>query len=200
MLMLDTRIEIRKLLGRMEFSSGKALLKIAICVSIAAVLSFWPAHEGLTNAARWMLFILLLAAGLWISEAIAVFAVALLVMALQIAILGRPGGVFASGPQDWEIFIRPWASPVLWLFFGGFILASAAQKTALDRWLARRVLAWCGSRSERVLLGVMATTFVFSMFISNTATAAMMMAVIAPLVPPPRRATLTLKAWCWPFL
>jgi solute carrier family 13 (sodium-dependent dicarboxylate transporter), member 2/3/5 len=180
--MLDTRTEIQALLGRMEFRSGRALVKLLACLLLALVMAFLPEHAGLSDAGRWTLFILLFAAGLWITEAIAAFAVALLVIAMQIAILGRPGGVFATAPNDWEIFVRPWASPVIWLFFGGFVLAEAATKTGLDRWLARRVLGRFGTRPDRVLLGVMAVTFFFSMFVSNTATTAMMVAVMAPLV------------------
>jgi sodium-dependent dicarboxylate transporter 2/3/5 len=90
------------------------------------------------------------------TEAIPAYAVALLVIGLEVAILGRPGGFFARGGGDWEIFVRPWSSPLIWLFFGGFVLAAAATKTAL--------------------------TFVFSMFMSNTATAAMMVAVMGAVL------------------
>ena len=180
--MLDTRSEIQSLLGRIEFSSGRALSKFVACAVVAAAAALLPDYPGLSDAGRWTLFILVFAAGLWVTEAIAAFAVALLVIALEIAILGRPGGVYATTVTDWEIFVQPWSSPLLWLFFGGFVLAQAVSKTALDRWLALKVLGRFGRRPDNVLLGVMAVTFIFSMFISNTATAAMMLAVTAPLV------------------
>src|SRR5690606_18258415 len=110
------------------------------------------------------------------------FAVSLLVIALEIALLGRPGGVWAEGPNDWEIFIQPWASPLLWLFFAGFVLAAGAVKTGLDRTMALAVLSRIPPRPRWILLGVMTITFVFSMFLSSRATAAMMVAVVAPLV------------------
>ncbi|MDA0745222.1 MAG: DASS family sodium-coupled anion symporter [bacterium] len=180
--MLDTRAEINALLGRLEFSSGRALTKVACCTLLAVLLAFLPEHPGLTDAARWVLFILVLAAGMWISEAIPAFAVALLVIALEIAILGKPGGVFATGPNDWETFVRPWSSPLLWLFFGGLVLAEAAARTGLDRWLSGQVLGWFGNRPGAVLLGTMTLTGAFSMFMSNTATTAMMLAVMAPVL------------------
>jgi len=180
--MLDTRTEIQALLGRLEFSSGRALSKFVACAAVAAAVALLPGHPGLSDAGRLTLFILIFAAGLWVTEAIAAFAVALLVIALEIALLGRPGGVYATTSSDWEIFVQPWSSPLLWLFFGGFVLAQAASKTSLDRWLALQVLGRFGRRPDRVLLGVMVVTFVFSMFISNTATATMMLAVTAPLV------------------
>ena len=180
--MLDTRSEIQSLLGKMEFSSGRALGKFLACAALAALIAFVPDYPLLSDAGRATLFILVFAAGLWMTESIPAFAVALLVIALEIAILGRPGGVFAKTAEDWEIFVRPWSSPLLWLFFGGFVMAQAASKTSLDRWFAFRVLGRFGRRPDSVLLGVMAITFCFSMFISNTATATMMLAVTAPLV------------------
>jgi sodium-dependent dicarboxylate transporter 2/3/5 len=60
-------------------------------------------------------------------------------------------------------------------------LALACTKTELDRWLAGILLGRLTGSPARLMAGVMAVTFVFSMFMSNTATAAMMMAVAAPL-------------------
>lgn len=180
--MLDTRAEIQALLGRLEFSSGRALVKVCGCLAAASLIALLPEHQGLADAGRWVLFILVLAAGLWVTEAVPAFAVALAVIALEIGILGRPGGVFATGPDDWEVFVRPWSSPLLWLFFGGLVLARAAERTGLDRWFSARVLGLFGDRPGAVLMAVMAVTFVFSMFMSNTATAAMMLSVIAPVV------------------
>ncbi|UCH10176.1 MAG: DASS family sodium-coupled anion symporter [Fidelibacterota bacterium] len=180
--MLDTRREVLRLLGKLEFRSSRALLKIAICLALAAVLALLPNYAGLTDAARWTLFILILGAGLWITEAIPSFSVALLIIALEIMILGKPGGVFAKESTDWEMFVQPWASPIMWLFLGGLVLGEAAQVTGLDRLFSRYVLKWFGNTPGAVLLGSMGITFLFSMFMSNTATTAMMMSVIAPIV------------------
>ena len=180
--MLDTRAEVQALLGRLEFDSGRSLIKVTACVCLASAVALLPEYEGLSQAARWVLFILVLAAGLWVTEAIPAFAVALVIIALEIGILGRPGGVYATGTHDWEAFVRPWSSPLLWLFFGGLVLAEAAEQTGLDRWFSSRVLGLFGERPPAVLLGVMGVTFLFSMFMSNTATTAMMLAVIAPVV------------------
>jgi len=67
------------------------------------------------------------------------------------------------------------ADPVIMLFIGGFILAIAATKTGLDAQLARILLKPFGTKSENVLLGFILITGFFSMFVSNTATAAMML-------------------------
>lgn len=180
--MLDTRREVFRQWGKLEFHSRRTLLKSIGCLALAAAVALLPAYAGLTEAARWTLFILVLGAGLWATEAIPSFSVALLIIALEILILGKPGGVFATGQNDWEMFVRPWASPIMWLFLGGLVLGEAAQVTGLDRLFSRYVLKWFGTTPSAVLLGSMGITFLFSMFMSNTATTAMMMSVMAPVV------------------
>lgn len=180
----DTRAEYRRILGFFEFRSGIALLKFLGCLAAAILIAALPPYPDLPLAARWALGIVSFSGVLWMTEAIPAFAIALLAIGLQIAILGKPGGVLA-GPEDtkaWEAFVKPWASSSMWLFFGGFILARSASRTGLDRSLASRLMAVAGSRPERVLLVAMMTTFVFSMFLSNTATAAMMLAILGPMI------------------
>lgn len=74
------------------------------------------------------------------------------------------------------------ADPVIMLFLGGFMLAIAATKTGLDVLLARWLLIPFGKKSENVLLGFLFITGLFSMFVSNTATAAMMLAFLTPVL------------------
>ena len=74
------------------------------------------------------------------------------------------------------------ADPIIMLFIGGFILAIAATKTGLDTMLARVLLKPFGTKSKNVLLGFLVVTAVFSMFLSNTATAAMMLTFLAPVL------------------
>ncbi len=125
---------------------------------------------------------LLSAAGLWITGAIPAFAVSLAVIALQIALLGDPSGPFADGDRErWQRFVAPWASPVMWLFLSGLVLAAAAARTGLDRRLAFYVIRFAGDEPSRVLLAIMSVTFGLSMFMSNTATAAMMVALVAAM-------------------
>ncbi len=180
--MIDTRREVLRVWGKLEISSFRTLYKIAFCIIFATVVALVPNWNGLTPAGAWSFFILLLAAGLWVTEAVPSFSVAILIIMLQILILGKPGGVFAETSKDWEMFVQPWSSPLMWLFFGGFVLAEAAHVTGLDRLFSRYVLNWFGTRPGSVLFGAMAVTFTFSMFMSNTATTAMMMAVIMPIV------------------
>jgi solute carrier family 13 (sodium-dependent dicarboxylate transporter), member 2/3/5 len=182
--MRDTRRAARRFVAAVEFDDIGALLRVLGCLLAAGLIAFLPDWTGLDPAARRCLFILVLAAGLWATEAIPAFAVAFLVIGLSILLLGRPDGVFVGPdePDRWQIFIAPFASPLIWLFLAGFILAEAAARTGLDRTLAGMVFRAAGSRATAVLLAAMGITFVLSMFMSNTATAAMMIAVIAPVL------------------
>lgn len=181
----DTRAQGARLLGRHRFSVPAALAKSLVCAAVAVAVAVvptalgWGWFDGLDRTAVRMLAILVLAAGLWMTEALPAFSVGLLVIALEMALLGHAGG-----PEDtaWRAFLDPWSSPLIWLFLGGFVLAQAAVATGLDRSLARRVVSAFGTKPRWLLLGVMAATFGLSMLLSNTATAAMMLAILAPVV------------------
>ena len=73
------------------------------------------------------------------------------------------------------------ADPTIILFLGGFVLAIAATKSGLDVMMAKSLIKPFGKKSEVVLLGFLLITGVFSMFISNTATAAMMLTFLTPV-------------------
>ncbi len=187
---LDTRAQARRILGLFDPESRHAILKLTVATLGALAAVFLPgsfgysfADAGLSTGGQACLGILVFAAICWVTEALPAFAVALCVLALEIGILGRPGGVFmeAGDSKGWEVFVEPWASPIMWLFLGGFVLAHATSKVGLDRYLARIVLKQAKGHPGRLMAGVMALTFVLSMFMSNTATAAMMVALLAPV-------------------
>jgi sodium-dependent dicarboxylate transporter 2/3/5 len=158
--------------------------KFFLCLGIAFVTAWLAeAQAGLAPAPARMLFILVLAALLWLFEAIPAYAVGILVIALQILLLGDPErGIYAEQPDDWETFVVVLGNPLIWLFFGGFVLSSAVAKTGLDRALARRLLDVFGSSPPRLLFGVMACAMALSMIMSNTATTTMLLAVVVPVV------------------
>ncbi|REJ68734.1 MAG: hypothetical protein DWQ31_07120 [Planctomycetota bacterium] len=166
-----------------ETGSMRRTIVFALCLVGSFYTAFYLVDRGtLPRAGPQALFILLLAASLWVTEAIPAFAVGILVIGMKIALLGKPGGAFATTAHDWEKFIAVMGHPLVWLFFGGFVLAAGMAKTGLDRRLAMLLLPRFGSRPSAVLLGVMSVTFLLSMFISNTATTAMMLAMLMPLV------------------
>ena len=87
------------------------------------------------------------------------------------------------GPQsNYKSLLACFADPIIMLFIGGFILAIAASKTGLDLYLARVMLKPFGKNPKYVLLGFLMVTGIFSMFLSNTATAAMMLTFLGPVL------------------
>jgi len=187
---MDTRAQAKRLLGSFERDERYGIAKTAGCGFFALAVVFLPGLLGseifstLNPGAAASLGIMVFAAALWVTEAMPAFAVALLVIGLQIAILGNPGGVWApeGDTKAWTTFVQPWSSPTMWLFLGGFVLAHGCSKTQLDKWLAGMVLGRFATSPAKLVASVMAITFLFSMFMSNTATAAMMIAVTAPVL------------------
>jgi sodium-dependent dicarboxylate transporter 2/3/5 len=156
----------------------------------------------LPDAARLCLGIFIFAVVLFATEWIPPFATALLIIVLCIFVLGRPGGPMQlerTGSNSFRVFLNPVADPVLVLFFGGLVLARAAAKHGLDARLARIFLRPFGRRPAAVLLGVVATSAVFSMFMSYIAATAMMLAVLGPLWLTQRvRVGRSVRGRCWP--
>ena len=86
-----------------------------------------------------------------------------------------------NGNIPYKDIIAAFADPTVMLFMGGFILALVASKSGVDVTLARVMLKPFGTNPKIVLLGFMLVTAIFSMFVSNTATAAMMLTFLAPV-------------------
>lgn len=85
-------------------------------------------------------------------------------------------------PPSYTVFLNTLASPIIILFLGGFIMAAGAAKYRVDRNCIRIILKPFGTKPANVMLGMMAVTALLSAFMSNTATTAMMMAVVVPIL------------------
>lgn len=83
---------------------------------------------------------------------------------------------------NYKDVMAAFADPVIMLFLGGFVLAFAATKVGLDVQLARVMLKPFGTNPKTVLLGILLVIGIFSMFMSNTATAAMMLTFLTPVL------------------
>ena len=157
------------------------LLATSIGLAWAADAAGWPREQAL------IVGILTATVLLWVTEALPLFATAFISIASQLLLLGNPGGWSwlgfdrAGGPPA-EAFLSAAADPVLLLFFGGLVLARAATKTGVDHRLAALVLRPLADTPERLLLGVILATSCFSLWMSNTATAALMLALVAPVL------------------
>jgi len=177
-----TRREVLKILNNYHFSIKKSVIYFIFSLIFALTFTYIPTYDGMNEASKATLFIVLFSLGLWVSEAIPAFAVSILLVGLEIVILGEPNGVFAKNQDDWKIFIEPWSSSLIFLFLSGFILASGVSKTKLDMFIAKKVLLLSGDKPSKILMALMGVTFVFSMFVSNTATTVMMLAIIMPII------------------
>jgi solute carrier family 13 (sodium-dependent dicarboxylate transporter), member 2/3/5 len=104
----------------------------------------------------------------WITDAVPIAATALipLVFFPLLGILDMPAAA------------APYANPVIYLFFGGFILAAAFERSGLHRRLALAILGVVGTRPDRIVLGFMVAGGFVSMWVSNTAATLMMLPLV----------------------
>lgn len=165
---------------------------IAIVTGVLGLLLPWFLPlEDLSAAGRINLGIFLLAATFWILEPIPIYATSMLVILLQVLLLSAQGPMALWLPPEamgnfdfpsYTLYFNTLANTIIILFLGGFVLAAAAVKYQLDRNLCRLILTPFGTRPASILFGLMLVTALLSGFMSNTATAAMMMAVILPIL------------------
>lgn len=103
----------------------------------------------------------------WMTEAIPIPATAIL-----------PLGLFpALGVLDASDASTPYANELIFLFMGGFFLAVTMEKWGLHKRIALGIMAFVGTSPNRLVLGFMLATAFLSMWISNTATTAMMLPI-----------------------
>ncbi len=85
-------------------------------------------------------------------------------------------------PPAYTLYLNTMASPIIILFLGGFIMAAGAAKYGVDRNVMRIILKPFGTKPAFIMLGLMTVTALLSAFMSNTATTAMMMAAVIPVL------------------
>ena len=144
--------------------------------------------EGLTIVQQRVIAIFVMAVLLWLTEAIPAWATSVTIIFVLLFCVSNSSFKFLQGDGseygqllDSVGIMACFADPTIILFLGGFILAIAATKSGLDVLMARTLIKPFGNKSEIVLLGFILITGVVSMFISNTATAAMMLTFLTPV-------------------
>ncbi len=144
--------------------------------------------DGLTVVHQRVIAIFVMAVMLWLTEAIPAWATSVTIIFVLLFFVSDSSFSFMQGSEgeygqllDSVGIMACFADPTIILFLGGFILAIAATKSGLDVWMAKALIRPFGHRSENVLLGFLLITGIFSMFISNTATAAMMLTFLTPV-------------------
>jgi len=130
----------------------------------AALVLLLPAPPGLEPVAQRTGAVAIWMAVWWMTEAVAIPVTSLLPLAAFPAL-----GVLSAADAS-----APYAQELIFLFMGGFFLAAAMEESGLHRRIALSILSAVGSSPERLVLGFMLATASLSMWISNTATTAMM--------------------------
>lgn len=140
---------------------------IAICASVLVALAAYLLPLDVGANAHMALAITILMAALWVCEAMPLHVTALLGTVLYILLAGI----------DAKEAFSSYFNPTIALFFGGFVLALAMQKHGLDKRIVSGLMHWFGTEPRVFILGLMSATAFISFWISNTATAAIMMPI-----------------------
>lgn len=184
-------------------------IKISIVLFVTMIVLMLPQTAfgiaGLTVIQQRMIAIFVFAALMWILEGVSAWVTSVLIIVVMLFTVSDSAIATLIDPQyysgvdvekvtikgvdtiqmtgliPYKDIIAAFADPVVMLFMGGFILALVASKSGVDVTLARYMLKPFGTNAKVVLLGFMLVTAVFSMFVSNTATAAMMLTFLAPV-------------------
>ena len=169
----------------------KRAIKIALVALVTLLLwnmpSEWFGIQNLTVIQQRVIAIFAFATLMWILEIVSSWATSIAIIVLMLLFCSDSGIAPMVNPDEvgkllsHKAVMASFADPIIMLFIGGFVLAIAATKTGLDAQLAKVLLRPFGTRSEMVLLGFLLVTGLFSMFVSNTATAAMMLTFLAPV-------------------
>ena len=124
-----------------------------------------PEADKIIAIALWMI-------SWWITEAISISATALI-----------PLTIFPLlGIMDMKTVAASYGSPIVFLFFGGFVMALALEKVNLHRRIALNIVKITGTSPNRVILGFMIATAFLSMWISNTATTVVMLPIALSVI------------------
>ena len=168
-------------------------IRLIIAAVVALLVWCLPVEnwiDGLTIIQKRTLAIFIYAILMWLFEAVPAWTTSVMVVVLLLFTTSNSSLVFFEnaapevlGAQtSYKSLLHCFADPIIMLFIGGFVLAIAASKTGLDLFLARVMLKPFGKNPKWVLLGFLMVTGVFSMFLSNTATAAMMLTFLGPVL------------------
>ena len=167
-------------------------IKVGLITLVAFIIALLPNEmfgiEGLTDIQQRVIAIFIWAASMWIVEAVPAWTTSLLIIVIMLLTISDSGISFLiqdyakSELISYKTIMGTFANPTVMLFMGGFILALVASKSGVDISMARAMLKPFGTRPPVVLFGFMLVTAIFSMFVSNTATAAMMLTFLAPVL------------------
>jgi sodium-dependent dicarboxylate transporter 2/3/5 len=166
----------------MNWLSNKQVLATSLLVlMILMVQTLGIPGTDLTVSQSITAAILIIAAILWVTEWVSLFVVSFLILALELVWL-MPALEADGITVVTASFFSPFFSNLILLFLGGFVLSSLMQKYGLDIRFAQWILRQTKGNPSQTLLGIILACSFLSMWISNTATTAMMLTMVFPLV------------------
>lgn len=146
---------------------NKKRITVLATVVALSILAYTQSTSFLDPTQRSALVVLIVAAGLWTTEVVPLAATAVLIPLLQ-ALFGIQG----FGPA-----LAPFFSTTIMLLLGGFMLAVAVEKYDLDEYFAFLILSRVNTGTKGVVLAIMFATGFLSMWISNSASTALLIAM-----------------------
>ena len=152
--------------------TGREIAGFLLGLVLFGVVSLTSAPEGLSDSAWKTAAVALLMGTWWITEAIPIAATALVPVVL-FPLLGISGI---------DSTLEPYAHPLIFLFMGGFIIAIAMEKWELHRRIALNIVSFVGTRPHAIVLGFILASAFLSMWVSNTATALMMLPIALSVI------------------
>ena len=177
------------------FKRYNRYIKVGLVSLLGLILAILPTEsfgiEGFTVVQQRVIAIFVWAALMWIVEAVPAWTTSLLIIVISLLTISNSAitplisgldEVSRSQLVSYKAIMGTFADQTIMLFMGGFVLALVASKSGVDITLARAMLKPFGSKPYTVLFGFILVTAIFSMFVSNTATAAMMLTFLAPVL------------------
>ena len=151
---------------------GKNFLLLALGMFVVFLPDLIKLNHMLDHDAKIVLRMLLLMIFLWLSEIIPISITAMM------PILFAP---FFLKIELNEI-VKNYASPVVFLLLGGFIIAQGFEKSRLHKRIALKTLVFFGNTKDKIMMSIIASTAFFSMWISNTATCLLMLPIVKNII------------------
>lgn len=168
------------------------IVKLLFIAVLTATIWILPTEafgiEGLTVIQQRIIALFVFAATMWILEAVPAWTTSLLIIVLMLLTVSNGGisllisDIPKSELISYKTIMATFADQTVMLFLGGFVLALVASKSGVDITIARALLKPFGTRPKVLLFGFLLVTALFSMFVSNTATAAMMLTFLTPVL------------------
>jgi solute carrier family 13 (sodium-dependent dicarboxylate transporter), member 2/3/5 len=180
MSMSDSRLDALKIYKKTPLSWLFNTSTFLGNVVVSLIITYFFRELNYGDAVNYVFLISIISIGLWLTEAIPPFAVGIFIISMML--IGFGTDYIIQDSAQIEMYLGTWTSNVIWLLLGGFFLAEGMKQVELDRYLFLMVTKRFGDSPMQLLGGLFFVTAIASMVMSNTATTAMMISSVLPLV------------------